>query len=154
MQTMPLCNWAYYLVSAGYIMIYRTLKYLQTAIILPKRQALFSFIIFLAFTTTGNAYVSSAGHRYEYKCNKHGLVLSSKHPISRFVGSGAGTSIVEGIETIFLGVSCDAQHKVFGTGKWGWANGGFLIEFDKTSIGFPRQELHCDIWANSDVCQL
>lgn len=43
-------------------------------------------------------------------------------------------------ETLSLGKSCDAHSSKFGNGKWGWANGGFIAEFQNgNSIGFGRQ---------------
>lgn len=82
-------------------------------------------------------------HTWLLTCNKSGYELKSKYPVSRFIEAGANSSTTEAIETLYLGKSCDAMHKVLGKGKWCWANGGFTAEFDNGSIGFPRQELAC-----------
>lgn len=86
---------------------------------------------------------SGDGHAYEVTCNENGFVLTSLHPVYRFIENGALSSIEEGVETIYLGKSCDAFTETFGTGTWGRANGGFLATFDRFSIGFPRQEPFC-----------
>ncbi|MFQ5622509.1 MAG: hypothetical protein ACE5FS_03840 [Paracoccaceae bacterium] len=88
-------------------------------------------------------YVSEDGHRYQLVCNDDGVVLTSDQPVSRFVGQGAGTRVVTGIEKLYLGRSCDAWHELFGTGRWGWANYGFWAEFEARRFEFPRQEIIC-----------
>jgi len=103
-----------------------------------KRLAL---LLFLA--TPATAQVSGEGHIYETACNASGYVLTSEYPVGRFFGSGAGTTIIEGHEVIYLGTSCDAEREGWSTGTWCWANGGFVLEFDEYRIGFPRQELIC-----------
>ena len=99
----------------------------------------------IALTASAQAanYVSD-GHEYKLSCNANGYVLTSVNPIVRTTGSGAGTEQVKGTEIINLGKSCDASHKLFGTGKWCWANGGFRAEFEGHLFGFPRQELYCE----------
>lgn len=95
-------------------------------------------------------YVSSEGHSYTSSCNASGYVFSSEYPVSRFIEGGAASRIEKGTEVIYLGKSCDASNKVLGSGKWCWANGGFVIEFEAGSrLGFPRQELYCP--ANDDL---
>ena len=87
-------------------------------------------------------YVSAEGHTYEYSLNDHGGVLTSVWPVARFLGFGAGTTVERGTETIYLGRDCDAFSEHLGYGTWGWANGGFGVEFDDgAEVGFPRQEL-------------
>jgi hypothetical protein len=86
-------------------------------------------------------YFSADGHQYRYSNNENGAVLQSVNPISRFKGQGAATEIVTGTETIYLGKSCDAYSEFFGSGTWGWANGGFIIDFQKGAVRFPRQEI-------------
>jgi hypothetical protein len=82
-------------------------------------------------------------HSWMLTCNVSGYVLKSKYPVSRFIEGGANSTSTEAVEEIYLGRSCDAEHKVLGKGKWCWANGGFRAEFSSHSIGFPRQELSC-----------
>lgn len=89
------------------------------------------------------AAVVSDGHEYETTCTDDGYRLDSMYPVTRMMGEGAGTHPVSGKETIYLGRSCDAYHKLYGTGSWCWANGGFLAEFTDHKFGFPRQELSC-----------
>ena len=93
-------------------------------------------------------YTSSEGHQYRYSLNENGAVLESLYPVARFVGSGASTEIVTGIEVLYLGRDCDAFSRVLGKGRWAWANGGFVVLFDTLGsgaydvggqIGFPRQ---------------
>ena len=105
------------------------------------------------FGATGaGAYTSSDGHDYDVTCNESGMVLESSREVSRFVGQGANTRIVTGIEKIYLGKSCDAFHTVFGAGSWGWANGGIRAEFAEYFIGFPRQELFCPVFEGDYTC--
>jgi len=83
------------------------------------------------------------GIDYDVACNASGYVLTSKQPVTRMVPTPVDAEPVVGIETIYLGKSCDAFHALYGTGKWCWANGGFLAEFPRHSFGFGRQELSC-----------
>lgn len=90
-------------------------------------------------------YVSGEGHEYALTCNEDGFVLTSLAPVSRFVGQGVATQVDKGIETLYLGKSCDSWLDVAGTGTWGWANGGFGAEFPGgLRVMFPRQELYCE----------
>jgi len=109
---------------------------------IAKMIAGFSLILVLSAGTSA-AYVSG-GHEYSLQCNADGYQLTSKYPVTRTVGSGAATQYQSGIEKLYLGKSCDAFHKLFGTGDWCWANGGFIADFDGASFGFPRQELFCE----------
>jgi hypothetical protein len=97
-------------------------------------------------TTASNAaaqdYVAD-GIEYEISCNADGYVLTSKYPVTRMISTPVDAEPVSGIEKIYFGKSCDAYHKLFGPGKWCWANGGFLAEFPDHSFGFGRQELNC-----------
>lgn len=88
------------------------------------------------------AYIAD-GMEYDISCNADGYVLTSKYPVTRMIGTGVATEAVPGIERIYFGRSCDAYHKLFGTGKWCWANGGFRAEFPDHTFGFGRQELSC-----------
>lgn len=46
-----------------------------------------------------------------------------------------------GSGTIFLGPDCVATSTQFGRGKWGWANGGVMVDLEKKkNIGFARAE--------------
>ncbi len=117
-----------------------------------RRITTFTLVGFIALTTGAAAYVSNEGHRYNHECNVNGMVLRSTYPVSRFVEGGANSRVEEGEEVIYLGISCDAQHEVFGKGRWSWANGGFQIQFADVQIRFPRQEVICDNWADPSVC--
>lgn len=86
---------------------------------------------------------SSDGHEYLRTCDSSGYVLKSKYPISRFSGDIAYTKPISAYETIAISKECNAFSQSLGTGKWCWANGGFVIEFPKVRIGFPRGELYC-----------
>jgi len=106
-------------------------------------RALATGILFFSLALPASAYVAD-NHSWDLACNASGYELTSKYPVARFIEKGVDSTVVEGIETLYLGKSCDAEHKVFGKGKWCWANGGFTAEFaDGQSIGFPRQELSC-----------
>lgn len=110
------------------------------------KNLLLAISIFLSTASAAYAlgdYVSD-GMEYKLACEKDGYVLTSRYPVVRTVGEGAGTRYIKGIEKIYLGRSCDAYHKIYGTGKWCWANGGFLAEFPFHNFGFPRQELYCE----------
>ncbi|WP_157776498.1 hypothetical protein [Nitratireductor aquibiodomus] len=86
-------------------------------------------------------YTSADGHQYTYASNENGAMLESINPVSRFKGQGAGTRVITGTEKLYLGKSCDAYSEVLGSGSWGWANGGFIVDFPKASVKFPRQEI-------------
>lgn len=75
-------------------------------------------------------YVTSEGQKYEATCNANGFKLTAKR------------------STVYLGADCDAFQKQQGTGKWCWANGGFVAEFKDMKLGFPRQELSCSTIGN------
>ncbi len=93
-------------------------------------------------------------HSWSVECNASGYVLISDHPVTRYFEAGAMSRIEQGIETIYLGNSCDAENTHLGAGTWCYANGGFVAEFDSRSIGFPRQEIHCgDTAADIPPCQ-
>ncbi len=107
-----------------------------------KRFLLLAFSVFSSGQMAGPApYTSADGHQYTYASNENGAMLESINPVSRFKGQGAGTRVVTGIEKLYLGKSCDAYSKVLGSGAWGWANGGFIVDFPKASVKFPRQEI-------------
>lgn len=98
------------------------------------------FAVFAGQVTAGEkTYYSSYGDEYLLSTNADGLVLTSSHPKYWFVEDGANSRIEKGIDVIYLGKSCDAFHKLFGKGRWGWANGGFRVDFDNIWLGFPRQ---------------
>ena len=86
-------------------------------------------------------YVSSYGDEYSIEFNANGAVLRSLYPKAWFIENGAASRIEKGIDTLYLGISCDAFHPVFGDGRWWWANGGFGADFSTFSIRFPRQEI-------------
>ena len=107
------------------------------------RLLLMGMLIFSALVSPSLAYVSE-GHEYKLSCDSNGYTLTSVGNVVRTLGSGAGSRFVKGKERIFLGRSCDAYHKLFGTGEWCWANGGFRAAFPLKEFGFPRQELYCE----------
>jgi hypothetical protein len=98
-------------------------------------------------TVVASAYIAD-NHEWDLVCSPAGYELTSKYPVSRFIEAGVNSSATSERETLYLGRSCDAEHKVFGKGTWCWANGGFKADFERHSIGFPRQELSCP---DSDV---
>lgn len=79
--------------------------------------------LFLAPIVFASSYTDGKGVTYTAVINKHGVTLKSKR------------------DTIYLRLSCDANSPQYGTGSWGWANGGFLVIFKSVSVGFPRQEI-------------
>ena len=87
--------------------------------------------------------ISSEGHSYTVTCTDNGFVLTSDYPTARIIENGVKSFVIKGVETIFLGKSCDASSESFGAGSWGAANGGFAIAFDRKRIAFPRQAPHC-----------
>ncbi len=87
------------------------------------------------------SYVSSFGDEYTFSVNANGAVLTSRYPKTWFINNGAESYVEHGHDVIYLGVSCDAFHKLWGQGRWWWANGGFGADFDTLNIRFPRQEI-------------
>ncbi len=112
--------------------------------------ATLSALVFTA-AQAGFVYVSNEGHRYGHQLNANGAVLTSLFPVARFTGTGAATQVITETEILYLGRNCDAFSKVLGNGRWGWANGGFVVEFPGKSISFPRQEIDAN---NGSNCQL
>ena len=109
-----------------------------------------------AFSSTVAAqeatYVSSDGDEYFASENEHGGVMTSRYPKSRFVEMGAASHTIDGYEIIYFGRSCDAFTKAFGSGTWGRANGGFVVEFQNGArMAFPRQDLP---WESLIHCRL
>lgn len=104
-----------------------------------------------ADTHADNRAFSTDGHSYQMACNTNGFVLTSDYPVARFIENGVLSEIEEGIETLYLGKSCDAFTQVYGNGTWGLANGGFAVSFDDYRIGFPRQAPFCEPDAAPDV---
>lgn len=78
----------------------------------------------LFFGLIGSSYaLTDAGDvKYTKTKNKYGVVLKS----------------IE--STIYLGNNCDAYSPQYGGGAWAWANGGVSIKFEKSQIGFFRQD--------------
>jgi hypothetical protein len=105
--------------------------------------ALLASVLFSS-ALSASTYVSE-GHEYKLTCNNNGYILRSRYPVTRLIEGGVA-SRVETMkhEEIRLGKDCDAYHKIFGVGKWCWANGGFSVEFSLHNFGFPRQELDCE----------
>ncbi len=103
------------------------------------------FIALVMFTTQASAqsasYFSSFGDEFLLSTNEDGGVLRSVYPKAWFVEAGAESRIEKGNDVIYLGKNCDSYHKLFGKGTWGWANGGFRVDFENTNIGFARQEI-------------
>lgn len=96
----------------------------------------------IASSVPASAYVAD-DIEYDIACNADGYVLTSKQQVTRLVTTPVDAEPVVGIEKVYFGKSCDAFHKLYGKGKWCWANGGFLAEFPNHTFGFGRQELNC-----------
>jgi hypothetical protein len=115
-----------------------------------ERTVIASLLILMA-QSPSCAYVAD-NHTWNLTCNASGYELTSKYPVSRFIEKGVASTATEEIETLYLGKTCDASHKVLGKGKWCWANGGFSAEFESgASIRFPRQELSCPDGSHEDM---
>lgn len=74
----------------------------------------------------------NAATQFEYTSGENIAFIAKKTP-DGFVFESSN-------EIIYVGNLCDAFSKTRGTGKWFWANGGVSIEFNDSSVGFPRQE--------------
>ena len=70
-------------------------------------------------------HVDGSGTKYAYSVNEDGAVLTP----------------MDGGAALYLGRSCDSYSPRHGTGTWGWANGGFTVDFPDRRFGFARQEL-------------
>ena len=106
-----------------------------------RKCALIALSLLLACGTAG-AYTSE-GHEYDLSCNENGYVLRSQDRVSRTTERGGVARTVTRRETLYLGRSCDAFHRLFGVGKWCWTDQGFGAEFIEQSIWFPEQQLLC-----------
>ncbi len=51
-----------------------------------------------------------------------------------------GALLRRGGIVIYIGRNCDARSPRYGVGRWGWANGGYLVTFRQRRFGFPRQD--------------
>lgn len=76
---------------------------------------------------------SADGQRFVVERNAHGAVMTSV------------------AHTVYLGKDCDAYSRRHGRGQWSWANGGVLVTFAGTRIGFPGQEVDVP---GGDACKL
>ena len=104
--------------------------------------AIFATLATATAASDADYHVSGAGDDYAIAVNENGYVLTSRYPKARFIEAGADSRVVRGVETFYFGRNCDAAHAVFGTGRWGWANGGFGADFPGGfQLRFPRQEL-------------
>lgn len=104
--------------------------------------------VLAALTASGASardYVSGDGHEYSISCNANGFVLTSRGPVTRMFEAGAASRPVrQQREVIYFGRSCDAGNKVYGSGKWCQANGGFSANAGSQEYFFPRQEPFCN----------
>ena len=71
---------------------------------------------------TGSEQRTDAGGGWDISENQHGAVLRRGNII------------------LYLGRNCDARSPRYGVGRWGWANGGYLVIFPQRRFGFPRQD--------------
>jgi hypothetical protein len=57
-----------------------------------------------------------------------------------------GTTLAanDGSATLAIYGNCTAFAQQLGWGTWGWANGGFVIDFDTAHFAFPRQDAPID----------
>jgi hypothetical protein len=92
---------------------------------------------------SADTWYFSGGHQYDIACNSDGYVLTSRYPVVHYFEAGANSRVEVERDVIYMGRSCDAFHKLFKTGSWCWANGGFRADFADKVFGFPRQELSC-----------
>ena len=102
----------------------------------------------LAALVQDGGYISNFGDEYSLEQNANGAVLRSRYPKAWFIEGGANSRVEHGIDVIYLGKSCDAEHPIWGQGKWWWANGGFGVDLDGLNYRFPRQEI--DIPGSAD----
>ncbi len=87
-----------------------------------------------------NTRISSNGDEYSVSVEADLTVLRSLYPKARFIGAGADTEIVRDHDEFLMMADCKAYSPFFGYGTWGWANGGFTIDFEDIGFGFPRQD--------------
>jgi hypothetical protein len=96
----------------------------------------------LPFASNAN-WRLSGGDKFDLKYNAHGAVLTSqstKHFVETPRGkSGAETKVVSRKIKLYLGADCDAASNMHQNGTWGWANGGFSVEFPDVTYSFYRQ---------------
>ncbi|MEO8530377.1 MAG: hypothetical protein ABI459_04090 [Deltaproteobacteria bacterium] len=91
-------------------------------------------------------YYSSLGDGYAAEVNANGVIFTSEYPKHYFMEDGVNSRIETRPEVIYLGKSCDAESFYWGKGRFGQANGGFLITFENGhELGFARQELPGDV---------
>ena len=86
-------------------------------------------------------YHASNGQIFFAEKNENGAKLTSKYPVSVYTEAGVASTFEEKLDVIYVGKSCDVYSARYGDGTWGWANGGFIIEFKNMNLGFPRQAL-------------
>ncbi|MGR3490693.1 MAG: hypothetical protein ACU0DW_01435 [Shimia sp.] len=109
-------------------------------------------VLILLFLLTSPAWaqdrsvLSSEGTIFEVATNENGAVLTSRYPKAFWTNAGVNSSWDIRPATIYLGLSCDVSSPDYGDGTWGWANGGFWIDFDSgLRFPFPRQEHPVDV---------
>lgn len=107
-------------------------------------------LAFLAMVTPAYAqsdlFISNLGDGYRAEVNAHGVVLTSEFVKHYFIEGGVNSRVEDRHEVIYLGKSCDAEAFYWGKGRFGQANGGFVITFEAGhQIAFPRQEVPGDL---------
>ena len=99
------------------------------------------FVVFSLITPVNAfAFISSDSDEYTVEYNKHGAILTSEHE-KYFVENDSSGHMKTTKLKLYLGVSCDAYSEIYGKGKWGKGNGGFLIKFEHKIFGFARQSI-------------
>jgi hypothetical protein len=111
-----------------------------------RRMTFLAAVASLAIGSTALAAVSGGGHGYSLECNENGFVLRSDYPVYRWAKRGFRDLRELDHETLFLGKDCDAYHQDLGwRGRWWWANGGIVVEYENAEISFPRADI--GVWA-------
>jgi hypothetical protein len=87
-------------------------------------------------------YLSTDGAVFAYEKNKHGAVLTSIESLEEPLFANGGDSVGSPPgDILYIGRSCDAFSKDYGSGNWSWTNGGFIIEFPDIRVAFPGQAI-------------
>lgn len=81
------------------------------------------------------ADITAEGRLYRVECNDNGYVLQPRASYP----APASTDP----ETIYLGSSCDALHRIRGSGSWCWTKAGVTVTLPTGIVFFRDQLLLC-----------
>lgn len=87
--------------------------------------------------------VDSYGREYAVEAAEGWAVLTSvdrREIVMTLADAAQSTQVVVEQDVLAMYQDCTSGSAHYGYGTWGWANGGFYIDFDTISFSFPRMD--------------